>query len=386
MKQDHLALFLMVDALGARFLREHEFLPELEFRSSLRTVLGYSCSCEPTILTGRLPREHGHGAMYQLRQGPSVLDVAKSYQWLPAIVRENHRIRARISAQVAKQVSGYFSLYECPVRLLPRFDLVEKRSIFEPGGIRQGKGIFDVLREWRVPWRAYDWRHSEEENLNRVERDIETASVPWIFLYLPHLDGLQHEHGLGSPRVLEHLAWYQKRIRRLLELGDQHAENLECYIFSDHGMADIHGEVDILGPIERAFGQNGKRYLAFYDSTMARFWCDDVRLRQEIADHLRGLRVGRVLEQRELTELGSDFSDRSQGDLTFLIEEGLLILPSYMGHVPLAGMHGYHPDASYSAASFLSLTTPASEVNHLKDVYPIFEASARLHASSVDPA
>ena len=384
MKQDHLALFIMVDALGARFLREQEFLPELEFRASLRTVLGYSCSCEPTILTGRLPREHGHGAMYQLRQGKSVLDVARSYRWLPSIVRENHRIRARISAQVAQQVQGYFSLYECPVRLLPRFDLVEKRSIFAPGGIRVGHGIFDRLRGWGVSWRAYDWRSSEEENLSRVERDIQTASSPWILLYLPELDGLLHADGLGGARVLDHLGWYQARIRKLLELGDRHAENFECYIFSDHGMADVHGEVDVMGPIEKAFGANGERYLAFYDSTMARFWSEDARLLQEIGAALAELRVGRVLDERELHELGSDFDDRSQGDLQFLVEEGLLILPSYMGHVPLAGMHGYHPDARYSAACFLSLTTPASEVNHLKDVYPILEAAARPHAQRAD--
>lgn len=380
MKQDHLALFIMIDALGARFLQDVEFLPEFEFRSSLRTVLGYSCACEPTILSGRLPQEHGHGAMFERRNGESVLDAARPYLWLPPFLRENHRVRSRIQRRVERLVDGYFSLYECPVRLLPRFDLVEKRSIFRPGGIRRGDGIFDLLERWQVPWRSYDWRTSEEENLAAVEADIRETRVPWIFLYLPTLDGLLHANGLGGGEVMQHLRWYESRIRRLLQIGDRHAENVECYIFSDHGMANVHGEVDVMGPIEREFGANGRDYLAFYDSTMARFWTDRTETRVQIAELLESLRVGRILGSDELESLGSNFADRSQGDVLFVVEEGLLILPSYMGREPLAGMHGYHPDGAYSDACFLSLTTPAVQAGHLKDLFEIMRLAAEPHA------
>lgn len=377
MTDDGLALFIMVDALGARFLRDHRFLPEFEYRGSLRTVLGYSCSCEPTIMTGRLPQEHGHGAMYMLREGPSVLDAAKPYGWLPRIVADNHRVRARIHRSVDAQVEGYFSLYEAPTHLLPRFDLVEKRNIFRPGGIRRGDGIFDLLEAWGVRWSSYYWNKPEEENLRDTELDISQKRADWIFLYLPRLDGLLHAEGLAGQQVLDRLAWYDSRIRHLVELAHDRTDSFECYVFSDHGMSDVTGSISVIEPVERAFGPNGGRYLAFYDSTMARFWVEDPELRIEMESLLSGLSGGRLLPRDELRELGSDFPDRRQGDLVFLLEEGLLILPSYMGREMLAGMHGYHPNARWADACFVGLTPPTQDVLHLKDVYGVMAHAAR---------
>jgi len=377
MKRPRVSLFIMIDALGAQFLRRHAFLPEMEFRGSLRTVLGYSCACEPTLLSGKLPQEHGHGAMFQLRNGDSVLDVARPYQWLPSIIRENHRIRTRLQGRVSRDVEGYFSLYECPVRLLPRFDLVEKKSIFAPGGLRRARSIFDDLQDDGVRWRSYYWNRSEEENLESVRADLREKTAEWILLYLPHLDGLLHRHGLDGEPVMEHLEWYQERVRELLDLAHEGYERVECTIFSDHGMSDVHGAIDILSEVERELGTNGDRYLAFYDSTMARFWCEDPAVRSTLEGILTGRDGGRLIPDEELAELGSRFPDRSQGDLTFLADEGILILPSYMGREMLAGMHGYHPDANYADACFLSLTMPAEPVAHLKDVYFVMARAAR---------
>ena len=56
---ERVALFVFVDALGFNFLRDREFLPEFEYRAGLRTVLGYSCACHPTLFSGELPHTHG---------------------------------------------------------------------------------------------------------------------------------------------------------------------------------------------------------------------------------------------------------------------------------------------------------------------------------------
>ncbi|MBI2951474.1 hypothetical protein HYY27_05230, partial [bacterium] len=56
-----LALFVFIDAFGWEILRRRPFLDDLlKVKAPLTTVLGYSSTCDPTILTGRLPREHGH--------------------------------------------------------------------------------------------------------------------------------------------------------------------------------------------------------------------------------------------------------------------------------------------------------------------------------------
>ncbi|RKZ11009.1 hypothetical protein DRQ32_06570, partial [bacterium] len=106
---ERVALFVFVDALGFNLLRSREFLPEFEFRAGLRTVLGYSCACHPTLFSGRMPHDHGHGAMYPLNQGGSPLEAANSWSWLPPRIADNHRVRARLQGQIGREVSGYFS-------------------------------------------------------------------------------------------------------------------------------------------------------------------------------------------------------------------------------------------------------------------------------------
>ena len=68
-------------------------------------------------------------------------------------------------------------------------------------------------------------------------------------------------------------------------------------------------------------------------------------------------------------ELGIRFPDRSQGDLLFVADEGLLILPSYMGSYLLAGMHGYHPDARDADACLLGAYSPDVGMSHITDLH-----------------
>ena len=101
---ERVALYVFVDALGFNFLREREFLPEFGYRAGLRTVLGYSCACHPTLFSGNPPHEHGHGAMYTLTDGGSPLEVARKWSWLPDRIADNHRVRARLAGEVGREV------------------------------------------------------------------------------------------------------------------------------------------------------------------------------------------------------------------------------------------------------------------------------------------
>ena len=87
---------------------------------------------------------------------------------------------------------------------------------------------------------------------------------------------------------------------------------------------------------------------------MARFWFFNERARTLVTESLRGVPEGRILPDDELRELGTFFPDRYFGELIFLVEEGVLIVPSDMGERPLHAMHGYHPDAPQSHAALLT--------------------------------
>jgi predicted AlkP superfamily pyrophosphatase or phosphodiesterase len=155
----------------------------------------------------------------------------------------------------------------------------------------------------------------------------------------------------------------------LIEVADATHEESAIYLFSDHGMSDVHSGIDAIGPVEAAFGRNGDDYLAFYDSSMVRVWADDPGRLREMAGLLAELPSGRLIADAERPELGVAFDDRSQGDLCWVADEGVIVLPSYMGRTMLAGMHGYHPDAVDADACVLGLREPAREMRHIRDLH-----------------
>jgi hypothetical protein len=92
-------------------------------------------------------------------------------------------------------------------------------------------------------------------------------------------------------------------------------------------------------------------YAVVYDSTMARFWFFNDRARWLVTRRLQEIKQGRIVPDEELEKLGAFFPDRYFGELIFLAQEGVLIVPSHMGARPIRGMHGYHPDDIHSYAA-----------------------------------
>ena len=60
-----LTLCVFIDALGWEILQRHSFLDDIVVeKRPLNTVFGYSSTCDPTIITGKMPRDHGHFAFF----------------------------------------------------------------------------------------------------------------------------------------------------------------------------------------------------------------------------------------------------------------------------------------------------------------------------------
>jgi hypothetical protein len=87
---------------------------------------------------------------------------------------------------------------------------------------------------------------------------------------------------------------------------------------------------------------------------MARFWFFNDRARQTVINCLHQTPEGRIIPDEELKDLRTFFPDRYFGELIFLVQEGVLIVPSHMGERPIRAMHGYHPTDPQSYASLLT--------------------------------
>lgn len=369
-----LTLCVFIDALGWEILQRHPFLDDiLVHKQPLDTIFGYSSTCDPTIITGKMPREHGHFAFFAYDPKSSPFGWYKYFALLPKFLMERGRVRAKFS-QIMKKVhgfTGYFQLYNMPFKTLHLFNYTEQANIFEPGGINGGQEtLFDELREKSVPF-CRPAGFVEEESIAEAASAIETGDVPFVFLFLGRLDALLHEHGTASPIVSKHIAWYEEQVRALYDAGTENHDEVHLYLFSDHGMTDIQEVCDVKGRIEALGLQFGVDYAAAYDSTMARFWFLKPGARDAIEAALADEPRGRVLTDDELAAYGADFPGQAYGELFFLMNPGVLLCPSHMGVKPLAGMHGFAPEDKDSTASFMANIAIDPAPRRLEDLYSL---------------
>lgn len=379
-KAETLSMVVFIDALGWELMQEHSFLDDqLAFKGPLDTVFGYSSACDPSILTGTMPREHGHFSCFLYDPERSPFRWLRWLRFLPRALTRRARVRRVLSRLVGrlKGFTGYFELYNMPFRFLHLFDYSEKRDLYQPGGINSGiPTIFDLLRDEKVPFHLSDWRRSDKDNLAELAAEIERGVVTFSYLFLGGLDAVLHAKGTDSPHVREKLEWYETHLRRMLAHARERYETVSMSIISDHGMTDVHGTCDLMARIDSLGLEFGKDYAAVYDSTMARFWFLRPGASKAILAELSKVEEGRTLTQWELKEFGCDFADSRYGQLFFLMNPGILINPSHMGETVLAGMHGYDPKHPTSLATFACTVVPARIPRHLTDLFALMKTAA----------
>ncbi len=374
MPDNTLTLSVFIDALGWELLSGRGFLDDvLTTRRPLQTVFGYSCTCCPTILSGKMPREHGHLSFYFYDPQNSPFAFCKWLKILPSSLMNRGRVRRVLSRAVARArgYDGYFQLYNVPFEYLQFFDYLEKKDIYQPDGLRNGTPtIFDRLRSRRIPFHLSNWRHSEEQNLAALEKAIDEGEIRFAYLYMAALDAMLHARGTRDAAIADKIGWYEKALRRIIERARRRYD-VHLFLFSDHGMTDIVDTCDLVSRIEGLGLRFGHDYAAMYDSTMARFWFLRPAARDAILEVLRAEPRGRILTQDELAAYEVDFPNAQFGELFFLLEPGVLLCPSYMGAQPMAGMHGYapeHPQAWATFASNVELPAPPRRLDDLHDV------------------
>jgi predicted AlkP superfamily pyrophosphatase or phosphodiesterase len=370
-----LPLFVFVDACGWKIIEDNPFaLAFAPYRRKLESVFGFSSACIPSILSGRWPVEHRNWCYFVYDPAHSPFKGLKALRWLPKAITSRRRFRRWLSLFVKARLKfrGYFDLYNVPFRHLSLFDFTEKKNPLQPGGLNRGPNIFDHLESRDIPYHVSDPTKGERENLNALSQDIAKENIDFAFLYLPALDGLLHRVGNDAPAIPQKLRGYEQWLDELLATAYQHYSEVKLYIFSDHGMANCDVHVDLQAPINKLGLEIGVDYVVVYDSTMARFWFLNQRARIEITACLAQVPSGRVLPDAELKKLGTLFPDRYFGEMIFLMDEGVLIVPSHMGERPIRAMHGYHPEAPHSYAALLSNQPDIpTEVRAIPDVYKI---------------
>jgi len=379
-----ISLFVFIDALGWEILSQHAFLNDvLTTRAPVESIFGYSSTCDPTIITGQMPRAHGHFSFFLYDPAHSPFHLCRLLSVLPASVTRRGRIRRLMSRLIGRLYgyTGYFQIYNMPFDRIHLFDYSEKRDIYQPGGINSGAPtIFDYLRERQIPFLLSNWRRSETDNLAELHRHLAAGQIRFAYLYMAAMDATLHDDGSPSPRVSAKIAWYARQVDELYTQARAQYDEVRLYVFSDHGMTNVVRTVDVMRHITALPLRFGVDYAAIYDSTMARFWFLTPPAREAITAALSAIPEGHIMTAEELAGYGCDFPDQRYGQLFFLLEPGNLLCPSFMGEKPLAGMHGYDPTHRDSLASYLTNCTATRIPRRLDDFYALMREEIDLVA------
>jgi hypothetical protein len=384
-----LSLFVFVDACGWEIIKDHPFARKhAPVRRKLRSVFGFSSACIPSILSGRWPVEHRNWCYFVYDPKNSPFRSLRHLRWLPRALTGRRMFRHRLSKllKVHLKFRGYFDLYNIPFEYISLFDFSEKKNPLQPGGLNRGPNIFDYMQDNGIAWHVSDPKLGERQNLDGMLAAVRSEQIDLGFLYWPDLDGVLHRVGNKSPEVPAKLSAYEPWLDELMACAHQHYGEVQLTIFSDHGMANCDRLLDLRARIDALGLAMGKDYAVVFDSTMARFWFFNERARSLVSECLRGVPEGRILPDAELEELGTLFPDRYFGEMIFLVEEGVLIVPSHMGERPIRAMHGYHPDAPHSYASMLTNYSDVPEgITAIPHTYKLMVAQAERAAAANRP-
>lgn len=383
-----ISLCILIDALGWKVLGDQQFLNDLlVYRQPLKTVLGFSSGAIPSLLTGESPSKHGHWNLFYYDPAHSPFAGMRWLRHFPDKLA-NHRVTQKLIKEAGRRLFHMGPQFECYVKptLMPFFNWVERRCIYEPGSISGAASIFDRLASHHIPYRAYSYHHwNDEQILDGAQEDLENSDAEFFFVYLCELDAELHTFWSHPERLQPMLAKYEKKLRRLCETALSLDPNASLALFSDHGMAPVTDRYDLMKDIDALGWKMPDDYLVVYDSTMARFWFFNEAARRTVNACLATQQCGHVLSDTELQDLGIYFADRRYGETIFLLNSGFMFYHSdfHSGNWLPAGMHGYHPNDPYSDAVFLCNRRPSSPLSSICDVYGYMERATGLRAAEL---
>jgi len=202
--------------------------------------------------------------------------------------------------------------------------------------------------------------------IGKLDNEMEQKNY---LLSLVDLDNIAHIYGTTSDNFLNHINNLDKRLQKLFEKYIKLNPKNEIYLFSDHGMVDVHKVINF--DIEQEFGEMREdKYLYFIDSTYLRVWIKDKSLTKKFEQYLSTREFGKLLSQEQRKEFG--LTNKKFGDFIFRANEGIMFVPNFYGGRANKAMHGYDSYLKSQNAIFSKIDTNiniSKLPNRSKEIY-----------------
>ncbi len=368
-------LTFFFDALKPDSLPHMPFLNSFAHLRRMRSELGHSVTCHPSMYSGVYPNKHLQWFVWRYDPVGTPFKWARFFKYLG--FGDNLPARYflhKYTRMFRPKNTSWFGvplLVNLPLRYWPYFNVVEDRAWDEPGYLKEYPTVFDILRRHKVAFKVIGMTRGAGDEFHQIAGHRFTEIHPWSYFFLGSIDRYSHKYGQDAPETIE-------RMRRLDELVEtqyraycQRVSDFDVFVFSDHGHVPATKRVDIYS-VFRHHGSNLGRFIHLVESNYARFWFRKDAERATAERILSTMREGFILTEEHLRRYRVDMPDNRYGDLIFYLDAPYLFSKTIWGFSRgQKSMHGYLPDYPDSDGVFLS-QRPLVEGSHaeLVDVLP----------------
>lgn len=245
-------------------------------------------------------------------------------------------------------------VYYIPLNLLSQLYLPEdQNSHIEPNAFVV-ESLFDTLTTnkrtfYYDSFTALTLKNGDDNDRVNLLLSHLKEKKDFYLLYLGNMDIVGHYKGPNSVERHTEMRKIDTKIKNIVKASKQYYDQINFVIIGDHGMVNVINQVDIWSKIKNMEKKNkiknGKDFVMFLDSTLARFWFKNKNTETEIKKLFEKnfSDYGKIIT----SEVAKTFHvplDTRYGEFIWLANPGILIHPDYF-HITgtIKGMHGYDP-------------------------------------------
>jgi hypothetical protein len=368
-------LTFFFDALKPESLEYMPFLNSFQHHRRLRTELGYSVTCHPTMYSGVHPNKHLQLFVWKYDPKTSPFKWARVFKYLGLMDNLPSRyFLHKYTRQFRKGNTAWFGvplLVNEPLRYWPCFDVVEDRSWEEPGYLKEYPTVFDILRRHGLAFDIVGMKRGAGDEFDQIGPYNFTGILPWSYFFLGSIDGYSHKYRQDGPETIARMRRLDRLVEDKYEAFSRQVSDFNAFVFSDHGQIPVEKHVDIHGHFQRC-GHRIHKFINLIEANYARFWFRTDRERAVVEKILGGLEDGFILTDEHMTRYHIEMPDNRYGDLIFYLDQPNIFSKTIWGFSrKQKSMHGYLPDYAGSDGVFLS-QQPLIEGTHVElvDVLP----------------
>jgi hypothetical protein len=373
-------LTFFFDALKPESLKHMPFLNSFAHKRRIRTELGYSVTCHPSMYSGVHPDKHLQWFVWKYAPSTSPFGWARIFKYLGLVDNLGSRyFLHKYTRQFRPKNTSWFGiplLVNLPLRYWPYFDVVEDRSWDEPGYLKEYPTIFDILRSCDVGFEVVGMVNGAGDEFAQIGQHQFKDICPWTYFFLGSVDSYSHHYGQGSPETIERMQRLDQLVESRYAEYSKRVKDFDLVVFSDHGHIDVERKVDIHAHF-RANGHDLHQFLNLVEANYARFWFRTDKERAIVERILSSLEGGFILTDELLQRYHVTMPDNRYGDLVFYLDRPAIFSKTIWGFGwKQKSMHGYLPDYADSDGVFVS-QRPLVDGTHIEltDILPTILSS-----------